>query len=311
MQMNKKFKLSFLKVGALLACLTAVFCFGFSLNFKKQETSALEASSYLIEAEPFAGSGSYDSPYLIGTAGQLAKLANDVNNNGNSYSGKHFKLTANIDLAGKIWTPIGSGWIESLQADRCFSGIFDGDGYTISNMYIDPTVQVNDYALFGAISGATIKNLQLTNINIYATNGKDKSHGGLVGLVATGSTGNKIEACYVTGSTNCEGNEGSLVGAVGAFNATGNTEITISRCWTNVSFVGSSYPIVGKTTAGASITISNCYAVGDIGAMGNGSESNCGICAGAGIWFCGGVPGQSDSMGFSRCIFDSCIFPCA
>lgn len=54
-----------------------------------------------------SGDGSKDNPYLISNDMQLAKLAHDVNN-GVSFSGKHFKLTKDIDLSKALWTPIGS-----------------------------------------------------------------------------------------------------------------------------------------------------------------------------------------------------------
>ena len=66
--------------------------------------------------------------YTITTAAQLAGLAQLVND-GNSFSGKTVKLGADIDLAGKEWTPIG-------KSGAMFQGTFDGGENTISNLKI-------------------------------------------------------------------------------------------------------------------------------------------------------------------------------
>ena len=72
-------------------------------------------------------------------------------------SGKTFRLTKNIALSSDEWTPIGN-------SQYSFKGIFDGAGYTISNIVIS---KKQSYAgLFGYISGATIKNLNIGNSNI-------------------------------------------------------------------------------------------------------------------------------------------------
>ena len=63
-------------------------------------------------AADFAGgSGTKDDPYQIATAGQLAKLASEVNSGvpEQTHLGEYFKLTAPIDLSGKRWIPIGYG----------------------------------------------------------------------------------------------------------------------------------------------------------------------------------------------------------
>jgi hypothetical protein len=73
------------------------------------------------------GDGTSASPYLISTAEQLAYFSNQVNA-GNNYSGQYFKLTADISLAGKQWTPIG----ESQANYYFFNGTFDGDGHKIT-----------------------------------------------------------------------------------------------------------------------------------------------------------------------------------
>jgi len=73
-----------------------------------------------------AGDGSEENPYIIKTGSQLAYLAKTVNE-GESYSGKFFKLTKNLDLNNQEWTPIGSYDCRldktSLSGQLYFAGI--------------------------------------------------------------------------------------------------------------------------------------------------------------------------------------------
>ena len=105
----------------------------------------------------------------IGTAEEMWNFAKDVNN-GNTYEGKTIKLTNNINLncsEEKPWYPIGS------INKSIFSGNFDGQGYTISNLYINNKtskysnnayyVNVVGTGLFGVVINGNIKNLNINN----------------------------------------------------------------------------------------------------------------------------------------------------
>ncbi len=122
-------------------------------------------------AKEFAcGSGTKLSPYVILTAEQLAHLSFVVGAKDKDYLEKYYKLGADIILNdGKVidengglvadsaklhkWTPIGNSSI-------AFAGSFDGDGHTISGMFINTTSTHN--GLFGNSSG-TIQNLTVEN----------------------------------------------------------------------------------------------------------------------------------------------------
>lgn len=70
----------------------------------------------------------------IYTAADLAQLATDVNG-GNNMSGKTVLLMNDIDLSGyPNWTPIGTFTPNSPQANYPFSGVFDGQGYSITGL---------------------------------------------------------------------------------------------------------------------------------------------------------------------------------
>lgn len=124
-----------------------------------------------IYADSYAGGdGSKTNPYEIATAEQLAKLARDVNN-GNTFRGKYFKLTADIDLSDSIWMPIGKYYNYGNVNNRLFFGKFDGNGHVIKNMHIqwedadDNAKSV--WGLFSTLQGESSTNLTtVTNLII-------------------------------------------------------------------------------------------------------------------------------------------------
>ena len=94
----------------------------------------------------------------IGSADQLKAFRDSVNS-GDPYSGKTVKLTADIDVSGTDWTPIGAGTRKSSGAaagSTPFSGTFDGAGHTVSGVAISTTPDA-DYALgfFGIVDGSS------------------------------------------------------------------------------------------------------------------------------------------------------------
>lgn len=152
-----------------------------------------------IYADSYAGGdGSKTNPYEIATAEQLAKLASDVNN-GNTpqaFLGKYFKLTADIDLSGGIWMPIGKYYNDGNGNNRLFFGKFDGNGHVIKNMHIqwedvDARKAKSVWGLFSTLQGESSTNLTtVTNLIIEKARVEKKSgfspdgSGYYVGVVA-------------------------------------------------------------------------------------------------------------------------------
>ena len=111
-----------------------------------------------------ASCGINDNVSCINSREGLATLATEVNN-GDSKSGKIIYLTSDLDLGGKFdsdgnalegnisWTPIGT-------YENQFSGIFDGNGHIISNMYINEEERAG---LFAYSSNSTLKNFGINN----------------------------------------------------------------------------------------------------------------------------------------------------
>ena len=158
-------------------------------------------------ATAFAGgTGTESDPYQIANGAELAYLASSVNS-GETYTGKNFVLTANIDLNGLPWTPIGNSFSDALLEGsnyRIFAGNFDGNGYTISNVSIgsETTPFESDvFGLFGATEGK-ISNLNLDTVSIHGV-AKIASIGAVIGFAGglVGYSGGYIENCHVTGLT--------------------------------------------------------------------------------------------------------------
>ena len=159
---NKKFRI-------LLGILTLWLMCGQTLWAQTTNKYSID-----IYADSYAGGdGSKTNPYEIATAEQLAKLASDVNN-GNTpqaFLGIYFKLTADIDLSGGIWMPIGKYYNYGNGKNRLFFGKFDGNGHVIKNMHIqwedadDNAKSV--WGLFSTLQGESSTNLTtVTNLII-------------------------------------------------------------------------------------------------------------------------------------------------
>ena len=139
--------------------------------------------------------GETENVITVSNATELAAFAEAVRG-GNTYSGKTVKLANSIDLNNKNWTSIGtlafdrdnSGSFSNIKA---FKGTFDGQGNTIYNLKAS---SVTGGALFGAVDGATIKNLNVKNVNITG----DNTVAAIVGF-ARNST---ITNCHVSGEIN-------------------------------------------------------------------------------------------------------------
>ena len=221
---------------------------------------------------------------LIETAEELAGLAKEVNE-GNNFANKTIKLTCDMDMANKAWTPIGIGLRSNLAEANSFSGTFDGNGKKIigltnvgytpadENMVVESdletTVYTYHYGFFGYATGATIKNLELTvNFNCNDTNLKGDSVGGIVGFSSGKLT---IENCVVNGTI--DGGFDAVGGIVGrAYNSSSENQVTITNSVNNaeVTALYKSAGILGYLGGSGTFhaTIDGCVNNGTITANG-------------------------------------------
>lgn len=141
----------------------------------------------------------------INTVEELLALANATD--GSTLS-KNYKLANDLDLTGINFPGIGT-------AEHPFTGRFDGQNKTISNVNVTVTGE-NNVGFFGVIRGATIRSLNLTNVTI---TGKEKV-GGLVGYAQAAldkndlskNVANLIGGCTISGTVSGEKQTGGLVG---------------------------------------------------------------------------------------------------
>lgn len=164
--------------------------------------------SELLEEEPVTdfcgGDGSIENPYLICNAYHLNNIREELDLN--------YKLNNNINLnidpynSGEGWRPIGS------QANP-FTGVLDGDGKTISNLYINRPDEIYN-GLFGYITATPAKeagvyNLGLINVNII---GGDYT-GGIAGHIGgVWNADGKISNSFVKGTIKGGGSTGGVAG---------------------------------------------------------------------------------------------------
>lgn len=98
-----------------------------------------------------------ENTYYIATVDDLKAFAAKVNDS-NNFSDKTVKLTADIDLENKEWTPIG-------KSGSTFQGTFDGQEHTISNLKTGSSWE-SDVGLFGVTTNGEVKNFTLQNANV-------------------------------------------------------------------------------------------------------------------------------------------------
>lgn len=235
-----------------------------------------------------SGNGTAADPYQIGNADQLMWFAAKVNGSTKkSTSNLCAKLTSDIDLTGKEWTPIGC--YNSYSDCVYYGGTFDGAGHTVSGLTINNAKTYQ--ALFGYVKGGTIQDLTVkgsvktsTKSSSYAagivsygnpvtikncTNEVDvtaSAKGYAAGVCAYVINGSKLESCTNKGMVS---GYGDYVGGV-AGTVTGSTT-TITGCFnhgvvTNTgkpsSYAYSTGGIAGGISTG--VTVERCGNTGNI-----------------------------------------------
>ena len=212
----------------------------------------------------------------IDTPEKLAEIgkSDDYPLNGN------YILTANIDLGGeeKPWTPIGSG------EDHAFTGTFDGDGHTISGLYMNAQSagnQTRGLGLFSYLgSDGTVKNLTVEGEIA------PKDHNGYVGGIVGANYGKVSNCISDVDIKNTTGYAGATIGGV-VGNA--NSGSTVENCrytgTIDVTYIDSTMEIGGVVGQASGCTISNCENAGTV-------KSN--------IWT-GGIVGSNNGGTISNC----------
>jgi len=245
-------------------------------------------SANLVESEFAYGNGTPENPYQIQTVEQL-----------NSIRGKldaHYLQTADIDLGGVEWCPIGQMGAASDSGSTEFSGSYDGNGYKISNLTISKFDADNVCIGLFAISNGIIKNVSLDNCHISIDVsagyiGFGGRHNTCVGGIV-GYCSGTVENCSVSGNIDvrnvCSANIGGIVGNGNLCkDLTNSADIFIGGVeYRNNSGVIQCGGVVGTVPVNAAIA--NCTNYGTIVA----SADN--------FLHCGGISGEYGAI-------DSCV----
>jgi hypothetical protein len=271
--------------------------------------------STATQAKYSGGTGEPNDPYLIATAEDM----NSIGANPDDWD-KHFLLVNDINLADYTGTQFNIIGNENIP----FTGVFDGNGNTISNF----TYECNDIGSIGIFCyinnpNAEIKNLTLIDPNINAA-GFSNGVGSLIGSLGNGMI---TDCCVEGGSVSGDDYVGGLVGynsgAISNCNATNNVSGTyaigglvgvnygtISSCYSVGNVSGGDWE-TGGLVGDNEGTISDCYAIGTVsggniigGMVGDnsGKISNC-YAAGTidGNDYTGGLVGWSSSGTILNC----------
>ena len=281
------------RIGSLLLILALCF-------------TLLPTAAFAAETPSFGGgTGTPEDPWLITSQEDLIALAEFLNSGnaetfdteaagiGNCH-GYYFKQTADIDLTGVSWEPIG------YSGSYYFAGNYDGDGHSIKNAISTGKVDPDGFAtagIFGWVAFGSVENLHVKNANFVATGQNEYSY---VGGIAGVCYGSSIKNCSVVNSSleskrnnnnNCAGSivgystggtfekcaaennqvktmayGGGFVGEVDDGYGAGNS--TFTNCYVaNCTVISETDDVQGTSFAGgfvgemtdSALTVNNCY----------------------------------------------------
>ena len=215
------------------------------------------------------GNGTKDAPWLITSRDDLIALAEFLNSgdaatNYNNCDGYYFKQTADIDLTGVTWEPIG------YSGSTCFAGNYDGGGHIIANAHSKgkaDTDEKGNYSstagIFGWVVSGSVQNLHVKAATFEATGKNDYS---FVGGIAGVCYGASIQNCSVTDSKleSRRNNNNNCAGSIAGYSAGGKFEncAAENNHVTSMAYGGGFVGEVDDDNAGITTPSAfiNCYA---------------------------------------------------
>ena len=303
---------------------------------------------FAAEAPSFSGgTGTQGDPWLIASQADLSALAEFLNSGnaatfdteadgvGNCH-GYYFKQTADIDLTGVAWEPIG------YSGDYYFAGNYDGDGHSITNAVSTGKVDPDGFAtagIFGWVAFGSVENLHVKNANFVATGQNNYSY---VGGIAGVCYGSSIKNCSVENSSlesrrnnnnNCAGSivgystggtfekcaaennqirtmayGGGFVGEVDDDPNYGAGSSTFTNCYVaNCTVISETDDSQGTSFSGgfageitdSTLTLQNCYVYqATLSTVGNAVPQGTGVFAGN-LW-------EGSTIADTNCFFGAC-----
>ena len=255
------------------------------------------------QTQPSEGDGSSEHPFLINTAEELKWYASYVNGESGDnvvHNTACAQLVKDIDLStvcgeGKgNWTPIAKYDIYGLTSSNKFDGVFDGNGHTISNLYIDQNG--SKLGLFGCImpttssTSASVKNLKMANVQIvgdeycaavcgYGIGGTFENIEVLSGSIASYTKAYGIAGCSGN-AKNCINRANVTAKRTYAAGVINNIRDEVSNC-SNYGKITAEIGLAGGIVvkSNGSTQLINCANYGDIVITGNVSDKVGGLVA--------------------------------
>ena len=185
--------------------------------------------------------GTETNPYIMTCKEDFLKLRELVNSaTTNSFAGKYFKLMNDVNFNNDEDHPFGLPI--AYDDAKPFSGIFDGQNHTLSNIYFAPnqigeSVKGDSLALFSRVTEGTIKNLKISNVIVKGTGQRAT---GLVARLSGGTLENiEILSGNIEGTTECAG----LVGCIVHDTQKAVIKNCVNRA--NIKSTGNAYPCLG------------------------------------------------------------------
>lgn len=216
-----------------------------------------------------AGTGSKEDPYQISNAQELALLCKTVSESKwgkyeESTKGKYYVLTDDIkinDTSLPNWKQSAKEWYSAAKGAPAFKGVFDGQGHTISGLYINNETDKSVGGLFIRIGkGAVVKNLGIENSYIAAA----QSAGAIAGeILAEGDNDDpdaaaaRVVACYADESVTVE--SGAYAGGIVG---TCSKSMEFRYCYFTGSVKGKSASgglLGGNWGSDGTVTYRSCY----------------------------------------------------
>ena len=267
---------------------------------EEENISEEEYSAYLSECEPVQfspinefvayesttvfthGDGTEENPYQVSTPEQLDAVRNDLR--------AHYVQTADIDLEGMEWKPIGTVPYDAYKERNGFSGTFDGNGYTISNLSITSISFENVMiGLFGFNDKGILRNINVENANIHIVLTKDTFlsdiytyHNPAFGGIVAQNNG-IVEYCTVSGNI-------KVVSHITVDHTADDYDPDLEACYPDLYIGG----IVGSGSCSSCKNYANIH--------GEASAEITNISADSVLVSCGGIVGISGSDKIEYCI---------
>ena len=229
---------------------------------------------HLIDAELAERPSYTDTITEISTPEELIRWMNDVNARVPEAAGGTVRLTADLDMTGYEMEPVGmpipfenreyasiGERAEQALLDRGFSGVFAGNGHTISGVSIESSL--DEVGFFGTLSpSAVVHDLHIEGTVIQHPDDETMNHavGGFAGRIIDGA---EVTNCSFSGTVEGSANVGGFVGGLARSSASSDLPPTrITGCSANADITATWYG--GGFAGSANLPIAGCSADGTL-----------------------------------------------